>query len=74
MPVTVWTGAVEQDYWLDDRCDQTIQCHPVVADSEPGLIYGSGPPLDSIGLDGEYYECCVTGQKWGPKLEGKWPR
>lgn len=38
-----------------------------------GLLYGEGPPSDSLGLNGDFYFDTVTGYYYGPKLGGHWP-
>ncbi|WP_029049064.1 hypothetical protein [Cupriavidus sp. amp6] len=37
------------------------------------LLYGSGAPNDSIGVDGDFYFDTSTSTLYGPKQDGKWP-
>jgi hypothetical protein len=37
------------------------------------VIYGSGAPTDSIGVDGDFYYDTSTGTLYGPKAGGHWP-
>lgn len=37
------------------------------------ILYGSGAPTDSIGVDGDFYFDTSTSTMYGPKQDGKWP-
>ncbi|QRQ85978.1 hypothetical protein [Cupriavidus oxalaticus] len=37
------------------------------------VLYGSGAPGDSIGVDGDFYFDTSTSTLYGPKQDGKWP-
>jgi len=37
-----------------------------------GLLHGEGAPLNSIGIDGEFYIDIVTNKMYGPKASGEW--
>lgn len=37
-----------------------------------GVLHGQGAPLDSLGIDGEFYIDIVTNKMYGPKTSGAW--
>lgn len=38
-----------------------------------GILNGSGPPSNSVGLDGEFYIDIDLNKIYGPKENGQWP-
>lgn len=36
------------------------------------VFHGSGAPIDSTGVDGDYYHCVITDRCWGPKAGPTW--
>ncbi len=37
------------------------------------VLYGTGAPTDSVGVDGDFYYDTSTGTLYGPKAGGHWP-
>ncbi|QYY33242.1 MULTISPECIES: hypothetical protein [Cupriavidus] len=37
------------------------------------VLYGTGAPSDSVGVDGDFYYDTSTGTLYGPKASGHWP-
>ncbi|HRI13659.1 MAG TPA: hypothetical protein PLX89_11720, partial [Verrucomicrobiota bacterium] len=48
---------------------------PAGADGAPGktLLNGSGAPVDTFGVDGDFYLDTAASQIYGPKSGGEWP-